>query len=821
MSMIRRLAILGLLGLTACPGFIEEEPVTPEPSTGLVQGTLAPFQATASEVLATEPLLLQKMGADNLSRAVTSALASRGVWRTGYPARHPLLADPIIKGEVIVRFEEAHLSPEAALARVRVSGYRAVHKGYISEHLHAFRFERSDLKAMGGTSGTSAVQPLTSAEHTALVQSLANAPGVRYAESNQRVVPFAVPNDPRYREQWHYPHMNLPAAWDITTGSDTMVVAVLDTGIVPHPDLDSRILPGIDFVSDVASAGDGNGLDNDPNDVGGDLPTGGSSFHGTHVAGTIGAVSNNGLGVAGVTWRGKLLPVRVLGKEGGSLSDIAAGMNWASGGTVPGARTNTTPARVINLSLGGTGTAPQSLQDIVNAAANRGVVFVIAAGNENTDATNTFPCNMQNVICVGSVRFNGKRSSFSNYGSRVDVMASGGQMNEDLNGDNFPDGVLSTLPTTTRQPGYDRHNGTSMAAPHVAGVVALMLAVKPDLSFAQVETLLKETADTASRCAEGCGTGLVNAQAALVRAQGANAPTAPARLSVTTTQLSFSGGGSQELTVRNIGGGTLTVNTRLTGAQASAVSLSRGSLSIGAYQSVPLTVTVNPGSLANGSYVATLSLTSSAGSAEVLVKFRVGATQDKDAVIAFLYEDAQGEYQIDEEDGAWLVPAGTGYSYSVSLKPRTYYVLASIDDTGNGKYFEEGDRVGLWRDFTDMEAVDVKESQTLKNVSFSLVPYKVTQEPVASKVGQPCTTNTDCGTNGLCATDAPGGYCTQSCLSTGCPTGSECYGNEAGTAAYCYATCTGAGVGQRGTCRTGYICYPDGSGTGTGACDIP
>ena len=821
--MIRRLALLGLLSLTACPGLIdieEDPPVTPTPSTGSVQGTLAPFQRTASEVLATEPLLLQKMGADNLSRAVTSALAARGVWRTGYPTRHPLLADPIIKGEVIVRFEEANLSPEAALARVRVSGYRAVHKGYISEHLHVFRFERSDLQAMSGTSGTSTVQPLTSAEHTALVQSLASAPGVRYAESNQRMVPLAVPNDPRYREQWHYANMNLPAAWDITTGVDSMVVAVLDTGIVPHPDLDSRVLPGIDFISDVASAGDGNGLDNDPNDVGGDLPTGGSSFHGTHVAGTIGAVSNNGTGVAGVTWKGKLLPVRVLGKQGGSLSDIAAGMNWASGGTVPGARANTTPARVINMSLGGTGTAPQSLQDIVSSAANRNpsVIFVIAAGNENQDATNTFPCNMQNVICVGSVRFNGKRSSFSNYGTRVDVMATGGQMSEDLNGDNFPDGVLSTLPTTTRQPGYDRHNGTSMAAPHVAGVVALMLAVNPDLPFAQVETILKETADTASRCTEGCGAGLVNAQAAVLRAKGASDPNAPSKLSVTTTQLSFSGGGSQELTVRNVGGGTLAVNASLTGAQASAVSLSSRSLSIGAYKSVPLTVTVNPGSLANGSYVATLSLTSSAGSAEVLVKFRVGATQDKDAVIAFLYEDAQGEYQIDDEDGAWLVTSGSGYSYSVSIKPRTYYVLASIDDTGNGKYFEEGDRVGLWRDFADMEAVDVKESQTLKNVSFSLVPYKVTQEPVASKVGQPCTTNTDCGTNGLCATTGyPGGYCTQDCLSTSCPSGSQCYANEAGTTAYCYATCTG--TGGQGTCRTGYICYSD--GTGSGACDAP
>ncbi|HLM43321.1 MAG TPA: peptidase S8, partial [Myxococcaceae bacterium] len=207
--MIRRLAVLGLLGLTACPILDEEEPIT-----GSVQGTLAPFQKSSSDVLTTRPALFQKVGAANLSRAITSALASKGVLRTGYPTSNLLLEDPIIKGEVIVRFEEANLSPEAALSRVRVSGYRAVHLGYISEHLHTFRFERTGVQAMGGTQGASAVQALTSAEHTALVQSLASAPGVRYAESNQRMAPFAVPNDPRYREQWHYPNMNLPAAWD-------------------------------------------------------------------------------------------------------------------------------------------------------------------------------------------------------------------------------------------------------------------------------------------------------------------------------------------------------------------------------------------------------------------------------------------------------------------------------------------------------------------------------------------------------------------------------------------------------------------------------
>ncbi|MCY1074435.1 S8 family serine peptidase [Archangium lansingense] len=821
--MIRRLAVLGLLGLTACPFIeIDDDDDIPLPvSSGSVQGALTPFQGQSAGVHITRSPLLEEAGARELSRAVASALASKGVLRTGYPASPLSAQESIITGEVIVRFNEANLPAETVLERVRASGYRAVHKGYISEHLHVIRYEPTGVQAQSGAQGSAPVRALTSAEHTSLVQRLSAIPGVRYAESNLRVKAFSVPNDPLYSRQWHYPNMNLPAAWDITTGDDSMVVAVVDTGIVRHPDLDSRIIPGMDLISDSTNAGDGNGVDNDPTDMGKDSPNGGSSFHGTHVAGTIGAVSNNGLGVSGVTWKGKLQAVRVLGTSGGSLADIAAGMNWASGGSVPGVPANTSPARVVNLSLGGTGTAPQSVQDIVNAGVARGSIFVIAAGNENQNATNTFPCNMQNVICVGSVRFNGKRSSFSNYGSPVDVMATGGQTSEDRNGDSYPDGVLSTLPDARNQPGYDWYNGTSMAAPHVAGIVALMLAVNESLTSAQVESILKETADTASQCTEGCGAGLVNAQAAVLRAKGASDPSAPPKLGVSTTQLSFTGNGSQQLTVRNVGGGTLQVSASVAGAQASAVSLSNSTLSIPAYKSVPLTVNVNPGALSNGNYVAQLTLkaTTGTGSAEVLVKFRVGASQDKDAVIAFAYKNLLGEWKVDEE-GVALVPADSGYSYALELPSRTYYALATIDDDEDGEFFEEGERVGFWRDATELEPIEVKKDQVVKDISFTLVPYRSTEEEPTSTVGQPCTSNAQCGTAGLCVPASegyPGGYCTQDCLSSGCPAGSKCYFNTAETAAYCFATCTG--VGGQGTCRSGYVCYDD--GTGGGACDIP
>lgn len=183
--------------------------------------------------------------------------------------------------------------------------------------------------------------------------------------------PLLVPNDPQYTNQWHYKGtygIDAPAAWDIITGSTDIVVAVIDTGICNHADLAGRYLPGYDFVSDVLVANDGGGRDGDASDPG-DWITAAedgsgyfagcgasdSSWHGTHVAGTIGAASNNNFGVAGINWVSKILPVRVLGKCGGNTSDIIDGMRWAAGLTVAGVPANPYPAKVLNMSLGGSG----------------------------------------------------------------------------------------------------------------------------------------------------------------------------------------------------------------------------------------------------------------------------------------------------------------------------------------------------------------------------------------------------------------------------------------------------------------------------------
>ncbi|MFL4474957.1 S8 family serine peptidase [Paeniglutamicibacter sp. MACA_103] len=340
------------------------------------------------------------------------------------------------------------------------------------------------------------------------------------------------PNDTRYGEQWHYSGTNgmrLPAAWDSSTGSGS-VVAVLDTGITSHSDLNANVLPGYDFVSNSTSARDGNGRDSNALDQGdwylagecGGSTAGNSSWHGTHVAGTVAAVTNNYKGVAGVAPDAKILPVRVLAKCGGSLSDIADAIIWASGGSVPGAPANANPADTINMSLGGGGACGTTYQAAIDTAVSRGTSVVVAAGNESQNAANVRPANCTNVVVVAASNPSGGPSFYTNYGSVIDVTAPGGDTRY------AGQGVLSTINTGTTTPsseGYAFYQGTSMATPHVAGMVALIKSTAPSLSPAQVESTLKNgTRPMPAGCSIGCGTGLVDATK-IMAALGGTTPT--------------------------------------------------------------------------------------------------------------------------------------------------------------------------------------------------------------------------------------------------------------------------------------------------------
>lgn len=348
---------------------------------------------------------------------------------------------------------------------------------------------------------------------------------IEYAVPDKIFRPALIPNDPQYHNQWHYYDtngINAPGAWDITTGSSSIVTAVIDTGILNHADLSGRMVSGYDFISNTWVANDGDGRDNNPTDPGdwvsaGDCgfgePAENSSWHGTHVAGTIGAASNNAIGVTGINWVSKILPVRVLGRCGGYDSDIIDGINWAAGINVPDVPQNLNPAKVINLSMSGLGICDSALQSAINAVVSKGTVVVVAAGNDHMDASSYAPGNCANVITVAATTYNGNRASYSNYGSTVEISAPGGDTVY---------GILSTSNSGITVPASDAYyyySGTSMAAPHVAGVVSLMFSRNPSLTPDQVLSILQSTAKPfpgGSTCNTSiCGSGIVNAAGAV------------------------------------------------------------------------------------------------------------------------------------------------------------------------------------------------------------------------------------------------------------------------------------------------------------------
>ena len=354
---------------------------------------------------------------------------------------------------------------------------------------------------------------------------------VESVEEDRMLQIAATPNDTQYTSQWHYYEstggLRANTAWDNATGAG-VVVAVLDTGYRPHADLNANILPGYDMISDSFVGNDGNARDSDArdpgdwvlaNECGGSNPAQDSSWHGTHVAGTVAAVTNNGSGVAGVAYGAKVVPVRVLGKCGGYTSDIADGIIWASGGTVSGVPANANPAKVINMSLGGSGACDSTTQAAINSARSRGTVVVIASGNDNGNANNFNPGNCAGVVNVASTNRSGGRAYYSNYGTSIDVAAPGGAMNSA----NDPNGILSTYNTGTTTPGSDSYGysqGTSMAAPHVAGVAALIAQKKPAATPDEIETILKTTTRSFPATCTSCGTGIVDAAAAVAAASG-------------------------------------------------------------------------------------------------------------------------------------------------------------------------------------------------------------------------------------------------------------------------------------------------------------
>jgi serine protease len=425
----------------------------------------------------------------------------------------PPAARFIVKMRSNAAADAVHAAPERISALASRAGLALSEVRHIVSGIHLMRVQ---------------AQPGGESAAATLVRLRAD-PEVEYAEPDQRRQTHATPDDPLFSAQWYMQNTQAAAvdalgAWDLTTGSPGVVIAELDTGVrFDQPDLRNasanRLLPGYTMISAESNgtflvANDGDGRDADASDPGDWISTSDtktplfagctvahSSWHGTRVAGILGAITNNQTGIAGMTWSGWILPVRVLGKCGGYDSDIIAAMAWAAGMHIAGVPDNPYPARVLNMSLGAAGSCPASYQQIVDELVVAGVLVVVSAGNEGgpVDA----PANCIGVAGIAGLRQVGTKVGYSSLGPEIALSAPAGNCVNTGPGQPCLFSIETTSNDGTTVPANNIYTdelnfnvGTSFSSPIVAGIAGLMLAVNGNLTSGQLIARLQAGATT-------------------------------------------------------------------------------------------------------------------------------------------------------------------------------------------------------------------------------------------------------------------------------------------------------------------------------------
>ena len=628
------------------------------------------------------------------------------------------IRDEFVPDEVVIKFKDDDRSQDGALtaaSRAASLGMNAAAGAAGREMLFSFAgepgkkrvFNALGIKTQPPASAESDSETLRKQDTLRIIQALRKRPDILYAEPNYVWRPFITPDDTLYANQWNYPLLNLPQTWDLTTGSNSVIVGVVDTGVLlNHPDLignlDDVLAPGYDFISDPAIALDGDGIDPNPDDPGDQNP-GGSSFHGTHVAGTIAAESNNAAGVAGVTWNTLIMPLRVLGSGGGTVYDVLQAVRYAAGLPNDAGITPPTSAHIVNLSLGGSAYS-QLAQDVFRQARNAGVMIVAAAGNESS-GTSSYPAGYDGVVSVSAVDINRNLSWYSNFGSTIDVAAPGGDMGADINFDGFPDGVLSTCGddfSGVVQFGYCFMQGTSMAAAHIAGVIALMKAVDASLTPDELDTLLAGGTITEDLGTPGWddqfGHGFIDALRAAGEAERlAGGAGLPAILVAEPASINF-GINRQpvNLILRNGGGIATTLNvTAVTPTRNWLIitPVNAGADGLGTYEAA-----IDDNGLDIGVYSAKINITSDANSAAVSVTMQVGVLPVQGGNAGFHYVsllDADTMAIIDQQGVSYN---GTGYAYRfTNVPPGVYKIFAGTDSDNDNVIGDAGEAFGAYK----------------------------------------------------------------------------------------------------------------------------
>ena len=543
-------------------------------------------------------------------------------------------------------------------------------------------------------------------------------PGVRAASPNYMLQATFTPNDTHFGKQWHYPQINLPQAWDLTTGSSSVIVAVLDTGIVfAHPDFDqARFVSGIDMISDPARARDGDGVDNLPRDEG-DLATPqGSSFHGTHVAGTIGARTNNGAGVAGIDNNCKLMIVRVLGQGGGSTSDIANGIRYAARLSNGSGQLPTTKADILNMSLGAPG-LNAVLESACNDAAAAGCLIVAAAGNDNTGDPGS-PAAFDSVLSVGAVDLVKARAPYSNFHTSIDLWAPGGDMTADKNGDSFPDGVLSCGADDQGNTFFVFENGTSMASPHVAGVAALVKAANPSLNATQLRNALLNNTQA--------GNNLPNSGRvldALAAVQAAGGASSGPLLVATPTSVDFGTAATTASVAMENRGTTSPGNllfSSITGLP-SWLTASNANVTANNIDVDRIDFTANRSGLSSGVQQAVVTVTYLNGATPFTINltFRIqvgNASSVNDTVFVLLVDPDTFETAFQT-----TTTAANGFAYSFAgVAPGSYLLAAGTDRNNDNDISDAAELFGVFPSLDQLLVIDVAAGEVIGDLDFAL-----------------------------------------------------------------------------------------------------
>jgi serine protease len=620
---------------------------------------------------------------------------------------------------------------------------------------------------------------LYGADLDAALEALRADPAVKFADVDQRRYPHSSPDDPLFPPtagaagQWYMltpstltatsdaAATDAKSAWAITTGSTDTVIADIDTGVrFDHPDLlragfGGRLLPGYDFVAGDQDpttgaalgtfliANDGDGWDPDPSDPGdwisasdqsnslfppAQCPIADSSWHGTRVMGILGALTNNTVGIAGMTWNPYLLPVRALGKCGGYDSDIIAGMQWAAGMSVAGAPNNPYPADIINLSLGGSGSCPSVYADAVTSLTSLGVLIVVSAGNESgpVDA----PGNCAGVLGVAGLRNVGTKVGYSSFGPQVGVSAPAGNcVNSSgpcLKSIDTTSNTGLTVPSDSTYTNETNYNlGTSFSAPIVSGIAALMRAVNANLTPAQLIARIESSAsafpqpaglpvcpalttDGSQECAcpndgSQCGAGMVNALQAVnaalrpIAAVVVPGNTATGRAAVLDAAGSAASCGRTISSYAWVASGGVTLQSGATGPQVTVTPTgSAGALTLTVTDSTGATDTATLSVAAGGSISAASATPGTAGTSVTACPSTLSVTPSAPTVTAAFWPTSVGEnvaatltITLNNSNGFALTQSNLSYTLPANLSmataASTSTTLAPATSCGGGE----------------------------------------------------------------------------------------------------------------------------------------